>query len=92
MILTQPILLQFQKSFSCQWAQLRPQPKFQLGFVEDRQCDNSGGKTTPGTIFYVQKISAFPMATLGCIDKTAKSKFEVVTPPELCSGQKLAIW
>ena len=29
---------------------------------------------------------------LGCIDKTAKSKFEVVTPPELCSGQKLAIW
>ena len=29
---------------------------------------------------------------VACIDKQVKSKFEVVTPPELCSGPKLAIW
>ena len=32
------------------------------------------------------------MLQLACIDKWVKSKFEVVTPPELCSGPKLAIW
>ena len=29
---------------------------------------------------------------LACIDKWVKSKFEDATPPELCSGPKLAIW
>ena len=29
---------------------------------------------------------------VACIDKWVKSKFEDATPPELCSGPKLAIW
>ena len=29
---------------------------------------------------------------LGCIDKWVKSKPDNATPPELCSGQKQAIW
>ena len=31
-------------------------------------------------------------ALVACIDKWVKSKFEDATPPELCSGPKLAIW
>ena len=29
---------------------------------------------------------------IGCIDKWVKSKFDNATPPDLCSGPKLAIW
>ena len=29
---------------------------------------------------------------IACIDKWAKSKFDNATPPDLCSGPKLAIW
>ena len=32
------------------------------------------------------------LLTVACIDKWVKSKFEDATPPELCSGPKLAIW
>ena len=29
---------------------------------------------------------------IACIDKWVKSKFDNATPPDLCSGPKLAIW
>ena len=29
---------------------------------------------------------------LACIDKWAKSEFDTVTPPEVCSGPKQTIW
>ena len=39
--------------------------------------------------FHLKIVFAFYVA---CIDKWVKSKFEDATPPELCSGPKLAIW
>ena len=33
-----------------------------------------------------------PEPKIACIDKWVKSKFDNATPPDLCSGPKLAIW
>ena len=42
---------------------------------------------------FASQISSWYLKFLvACIDKWVKSKFEDATPPELCSGPKLAIW